>query len=93
MRKVKCYTLYDEVAEMHSEFMFKATNEEDAKRAFAGFLDNSPVRPKDLTLFEIGEYDRWNGTMKGYDIPKRVIWGHDLLNKPEEEEVKSDDTN
>lgn len=87
MRKVKLYGIYDKVAMMFGEMPFKAINEDDAKRAFIGLIQegNNQIakNPHDYILVEIGEYDRIVGKVSGYDITKNVMTGAEAL-RPQE---------
>lgn len=79
MRIYKLYTIYDKVAMICGEMPFRAMNEDDAKRSFLGAIqrgDNDISKnPQDYILLEIGEYDRVEGKLKGYDITKHVMTG------------------
>ena len=81
MRKRNAYIIYDQVAEVYGEWLFPALNDKDAKRAFVDFVNSGKVRREDVILYEVGSYDRIDGVIKGYDIPKMIMSGIDVGRK------------
>lgn len=62
------YTMYDRVSQVFSEMVFRAHNDEDAKRSFGSFIkNNKDIDPLHYSLFFVGEYDRVDGKVKGVE--------------------------
>lgn len=81
--KKRGYVIYDQVSEVHGEWIFPAINSADARRMFDQFIAKGEARPQDVILYEIGVYDRVTGIFKGYDIPHLIVSGIDVTRKEE----------
>lgn len=70
------YSVYDAAAEAFLQPFFSQTVG-SALRSF-GDAVNNPETPmfkhtSDYSLFQLGEYNDLNGSLKGFDVPKKLI--------------------
>lgn len=86
MRKMGLYVIYDTVSELFHGGMMQHFNVNEAKRAFTlGIKDHA--RYMDLSIFQIGVYDRVDGTIEAIKPAKLIMSGldaHRSLNKEKE---------
>ena len=83
MRKVQMYVIYDKVGQMVAGWPYKAMNDGEALRTFKNILEdpNSTLsrNPHDFTLLHVGEFDQVDGTVKGFEIQKKVTEGASII--------------